>query len=153
MGEKHYLPNIQNSIVKMVKKYRRLKNTKHGNMFSKKRILIIGAHPDDIEYGMGGTLNKLKNEQVKIHVFCDALNFPGNEKIRVELQKSMNFYGLNYKLHDFTNMSFYKDEDKIKQTLYKIRESFRPDIIFSTSPNSVNSDHSHLEQLCLQHNN
>ena len=34
-----------------------------GKMFEGKRILIVGAHPDDIEFGMGATLNQIKDEK------------------------------------------------------------------------------------------
>lgn len=35
-----------------------------------KRVLAIGAHPDDIEFGCGGTLIKHKNQGDKIHYLC-----------------------------------------------------------------------------------
>ena len=46
-----------------------------------KRVLAIGAHPDDIEFGCGGTLIKHKKQGDKIHYLCmtsgesiDAIN-------------------------------------------------------------------------------
>jgi len=35
-----------------------------------KRVLAIGAHPDDIEFGCGGTLIKHKNQGDKTHYLC-----------------------------------------------------------------------------------
>ena len=35
-------------------------------MFEGKNIVIFGAHPDDIERGMGATLNQLKKYDPKV---------------------------------------------------------------------------------------
>ena len=64
-------------------------------MFEGKRILIVGAHPDDIEFGLGATLNQIKDEEIKIVVFSTTTNLNG-EKIIKELNNSMRIHDLYY---------------------------------------------------------
>ena len=52
---------------------------------------------DDIEFGMGATLNQIKNEDVKIVVFSSTTNINGNA-ILEELSNSMKIYDLGYTL-------------------------------------------------------
>jgi len=115
-------------------------------MFKGKKILILGAHPDDIEFGCGGTLWKYKDEDVRLHIFTNAQNYLGNENLLKELSASMNFYGLEKRsfLEDFTNMSMWDEYTKVRQKLYDIKQTFNPDIVLCHNPKSLNQDHSCL---------
>jgi N-acetylglucosamine malate deacetylase 1 len=65
---------------------------KMGNMFSG-NILAIGAHPDDIEYGVFGTLYKYRND---CSIFCYVSTYGGEGDItssvdrRIESEKALN---------------------------------------------------------------
>lgn len=118
-------------------------------MFKDKKILIVGAHPDDIEFGMGATLNQLDKDNILVVVFSDTVNLNG-ESIINELSNSMNLYGLSFRLFKkFENMNFVNQEREIKQELFNIKNEFKPDIIFSTSRRSFNPDHQVLGTSCL----
>jgi len=118
-------------------------------MFKGKRILIVGAHPDDIEFGLGATLNQIKNENIKIVVFSSTTNLNGDAIID-ELKNSMRIYDLPFTLiQDIENMNFVAQEREIKQKLYDIKQDFKPDIIFTTSKRSYNPDHQILGISCL----
>jgi len=118
-------------------------------MFQGKRILIIGAHPDDIEFGMGATLNQIKDEEIKIVVFSSTTERNGN-LILSELRKSMDIYGLSFTLiKDIPNMHFQDNHTRINQILYDIKNEFKPDIIMCTSKRSVNPDHKTLAESVL----
>ena len=117
--------------------------------FRNKKILIIGAHPDDIEFGLGATLNQIKNENVRIIIFSDTVNLNG-ESIIDEVANSMKIYNLPFTLkHDIVNLNFMNQEREIKQYLYDVKQEFKPDIIFSTSRKSYNPDHQILGVSCL----
>ena len=112
-------------------------------MFKDKRILIVGAHPDDIEFGMGATLNQFKKENVMCIVFSDTVNLNG-EDILTELHNSLvKIYGVNrlVLMRDIKNLNFVNQEREIKQKLYDVKQEFKPDIIFSTNRTSYNPDH------------
>jgi len=118
-------------------------------MFKGKRILIVGAHPDDIEFGLGATLNQIKDEDIKIVVFSSTTNLNGNV-ILEELKNSMRIYGLPFTLiTDIENMNFIAQERDVKQKLFDIKKEFKPDIIFTTSKRSYNPDHQVLGISCL----
>ena len=45
-------------------------------MFEEKKIIIFGAHPDDIENAMGATVNQLKKLYIFfIYIFLDASSY------------------------------------------------------------------------------
>ena len=116
-----------------------------------KRILVLGAHPDDIELGMGGTLWKIRQEKIELTVFSSADNVNGS-KIEDEFWRSMYHYGITLRTclyQDIQTMEFYKFEDFIKNRLFYTREHFKPDIIFCPSPNSDNSDHAVVGKCVL----
>ena len=54
------------------------------------KILAVGAHPDDIELGCGGTLLKhvLAGHDVTMLVLTDGLSGPGNVNQRIEEQEA-----------------------------------------------------------------
>lgn len=112
-------------------------------MFKDKKILIVGAHPDDIEFGMGATLNQFKKENVMCIVFSDTVNLNG-EDILLELHNSLvKIYGVNrlVLMRDIKNLNFVNQEREIKQKLYDVKQEFKPDVIFSTNRTSYNPDH------------
>jgi LmbE family N-acetylglucosaminyl deacetylase len=120
-------------------------------MFEGKKILIVGAHPDDIEFGMGGTLNQLDKKNIYCVVFSDTVNLNG-ETILGELENSLSkIYKVSHMklIRSIENMNFVNQEREIKQKLYDIKQEFKPDVIFSTSRKSFNPDHQVLGVSCL----
>jgi len=86
-------------------------------MFSGRSIVIFGAHPDDIELGMGGTLNQIKDLNPKVVVFADTVNYNGRE-IRTECFESMKSIGIDVVLHDFEADNLTKDMTEIRKLMY-----------------------------------
>ena len=113
-----------------------------------KRVLILGAHPDDIEFGMGATLNQISAENLELYVLSDTFE-TNTTKIKDELLASMKLYNLIAKLMIFNNMNFVHQQTAICNSLWHIRERFTPDIVFCTNPNSVNPDHRVLAE-CVE---
>ena len=126
------------------------KDFKCVDMFENKKILIVGGHCDDIEFGMGASLNRLDKNNVKCVIFSDTVNLNGPEIIN-ELSNSLKgIYDINFTLrHDIKNMNFVNQEREIKQILYDIKQEYKPDIIFSTSRKSYNPDHKVLGESVL----
>jgi len=105
-------------------------------VFDDKKIIIFAAHPDDIEIGMGGTLNQLKKHKPKIIVFADTVLYNG-PTIREEFYESMKNF-------DATLMTFRVDD--LQSNMVPIRELIWSkkddcDIVFSTSKRSTHQDH------------
>lgn len=111
-------------------------------MFENKKIVIFGAHPDDIECGMGGTLNQIAKYKPVIAVFTDTVQYNGDE-IKKEFQNSMNTQKLPSHLYSFEVDNIEKDKVEIRKKIYEYKEY---DIIFAPSKRSQHQDHRMIGQ-------
>ena len=111
-------------------------------MFKNKKIVIFGAHPDDIECGMGGTLNQIAKYKPAVVVFTDTVQYNG-EEIKKEFQNSMNTQKLSNQLYSFEVDNMEKDKVEIRKKIYEYREY---DIIFAPSKYSQHQDHRMIGQ-------
>ena len=106
-------------------------------MFEGKNIVIFAAHPDDIECGMGATLNQLKKYDPKIVIFADTVQY-NSDKIKDECKNSMQTLGLDFKLYNFEVDNLEKDKVEIRKIIYSYKNM---DIIFGHSSLSQHQDH------------
>ena len=106
-------------------------------MFEGKNIVIFAAHPDDIECGMGATLNQLKKYDPKIVIFADTVQY-NSDKIKDECKNSMQTLGLDFKLYNFEVDNLEKDKVEIRKIIYSYKNM---DIIFGPSSLSQHQDH------------
>jgi LmbE family N-acetylglucosaminyl deacetylase len=108
-----------------------------------KKICIIGAHPDDIELGMGGTLNQIKDLDVNVRVASLSTTIKGNEGILRELRDSMSNYNIlfgekAFQWEQITRM-FHANKTKIRDIIFKATSEF--DVFFTHSKLSQHDDH------------
>jgi len=120
------------------------------------RILAIGAHPDDIEIGCGGTLAKMAQQGFHIEVIvatngeAGARNIAKEELSQIREKealhsakilgvKKVHFLGLTDGLVQFNS------EDKIK--MISLIRRIRPDIIFTHSEQDYFPDHRIISDL------
>jgi LmbE family N-acetylglucosaminyl deacetylase len=112
-------------------------------------VLAIGAHPDDIEYGCGGTLLKLAAQQkANIYFFIATQGeLGGDAKKRVrEQEEAAGFLGAK-KVY----WGGFKDTQLAvgKELIGKIEEAVRdcdPDVIFVNYPDDEHQDHRYLAE-------
>jgi LmbE family N-acetylglucosaminyl deacetylase len=123
----------------------------HG-LLDGKKILIAVAHPDDIEFIMGGTLNfyhdKINGGHIDLRCMTYSLRekntneyFRDTKKHQEESFKVLGLTGI-----EITNLKFRARflptrEDDIRLILKKHKEEFNPDIIFTHYVNDTNQDH------------
>lgn len=114
-------------------------------------VLAFGAHPDDVELGIGGIISKISNEGKKIVVIDltqGELGTRGNIIIRnTESKQASKILGLydriNLKLSDgFLEYS----KNNLLKIVYYIRK-YQPDIIFSTPFQDRHPDHEITSKL------
>lgn len=116
---------------------------------SKKRVLFIGAHPDDVEIWAGGTILRMKasgNFEIIHVVLTDgSAGLSGSPEDRLnEMRNAVNY--LKPDAHEFLAMS---DTSLILRTdlvmtLASLVRKYRPDYIFTHSGNDKHPDHSSI---------
>jgi len=113
------------------------------------RVLAIGAHPDDVEIGCGGTLALFAKMGVGVSMVSLCLGDKGSrdlsrdETIRVRQQESENaarIIGATYTSLGFSDSELMEDLQSRTQVIELIR-SVRPELIITHSPTDYHADH------------
>ncbi|MFX0132196.1 MAG: PIG-L deacetylase family protein [Candidatus Hodarchaeota archaeon] len=111
------------------------------------RVLAIGVHPDDIEFGMGATLAKhIKiGHQISILVLTDGArdkngNYIRSDERREESIRALNILGLNERIK-FLNLSKITVDQYTISILEKEIYQVDPDRIYTLSTNDRHQDH------------
>jgi LmbE family N-acetylglucosaminyl deacetylase len=114
-------------------------------------ILAIGAHPDDIEFGCGGTLLKYSRlgHNVNLLVVTEGSYGADGHLRRVEQEKAAKFIGVNNLFWgNLTDTQVVDNHDLI----LKIEEAVKktsPDIVFLNFYDDVHQDHRAVAQAGL----
>ena len=107
------------------------------------KILAIGAHPDDIELGCGGTLLKVARGGHEVFMYTlTSGGASGDPKERAdELFRSAKFIGAKQLwIDDFEDSRLSVTSDLINHIEHFINKT-KPDIIFTHSQGDVHHDH------------
>jgi LmbE family N-acetylglucosaminyl deacetylase len=122
--------------------------------FYGKRVLLLGAHPDDIELGCGALLHHIIKET---DVLCVTLS--DNQKnldlknIKEEHYVSMAILGVPKEkivFGPFTTRVFPDARQEILEYFLKLRKDFSPDLIFVHSKQDVHQDHNTMTEEALR---
>lgn len=114
-------------------------------------ILAFGAHADDVEIGMGGSIAKWVHEGKKV-VICDLtkaeLSSNGTVEMRqVEAKNAAEILGVKERLTlSIPDRGLYKNEDNILKIVEIIRE-FKPAIVFAPYYEDRHPDHANCSYL------
>lgn len=120
-----------------------------------KKVLVLAAHPDDAEFGLGGTITKLKEEGKEIHIAtfsdCDESTPHGFEvgSILKEFYNSCKFLGIpetHISVFDFPVRHFPKYRQEILEELVKLKNSYNPDLVFLPSSSDIHQDHQTIHE-------
>lgn len=114
-----------------------------------KRILILAPHPDDAEFGLGGTLHKLKALGKEIHLavfsLCEKSTPQGFEVgiIEKELYQSCEFFEIDKAHRHIFNYEvrlFPQFRQDILETMVSLNKEIRPDMVFMPSSSDIHQD-------------
>ena len=112
-----------------------------------KKILIIAAHPDDAEFGMGGTISKLsKDNNITLCVLCRG-NRPGNldvenarKKVLNENIKSLGITKLIQHVYDDVSLDRHSHLS-ITSYISSIISKVKPNIVYTNYSKDIHIDH------------
>ena len=106
--------------------------------------MAIGAHPDDIEFSMGGTIISLSQAGHEVLILDITNGEPtphGSVETRLkESQKSAEIMGVQRKTLEFSNRFLFDHVELRKKVAEEIR-LFRPDVLFVHYPDDAHPDH------------
>jgi LmbE family N-acetylglucosaminyl deacetylase len=116
----------------------------------KLNILCLGAHPDDIEIGCGGTILRLIEEVPEARFYWTV--FSGDEKRGKEACESAKVFlkkveAKEIDVQDFRESYFPFVGVQIKDYFEKLNNEFSPDIIFTHYANDAHQDHRLISNL------
>ena len=112
-----------------------------------KTILIIAAHPDDVEFGMGGTTAKLsKHNKVSQLILCKG-DRPGNEHVQQDRQRTVHNNAQDLGVTD-TQILNYSDVklDRVSfidltATISDHIERVQPEVVYTNHEYDIHNDH------------
>lgn len=114
-----------------------------------RRVLALGAHPDDVEIGCSGTLRQLQKLGLEIHVATMSCGDCGSRELsreaiarkrRAEAQNACALLGATYHDVGSSDFSIFNDDVHNRKVTALFRDA-RPDIVFTHSLGDYLVDH------------
>ena len=111
------------------------------------KILGIGAHPDDLEFGCGGTLCKMAAAGHKIHMLVMTRGAVGGDpELRcAEQERSARMLGARLYWGGFEDTGVTLSRDLIRAVEERI-EAVKPDLVFVNHAADTHQDHRSVAQ-------
>jgi LmbE family N-acetylglucosaminyl deacetylase len=117
----------------------------------KVNILAIGAHPDDIEFGCGGTLIKYtqKGHRLFLQVMTEGgLGAESSKRVAEQMDSKKILGAEEIFWGGYKDTHLMVDTELIGKIESVIKE-VKPDFIFSSFPDDTHQDHRHLAQAIM----
>src|ERR1019366_3954308 len=114
-----------------------------------KKVLALGAHPDDVESFCAGTLFLLRELGYQIHIAtmtlgdCGSVEHSPQETRRIrrkEAETACDFLGASYRYVGFSDLSIFNDDTSNRRTTALVRE-IDPLVVMTHPPHDYMSDH------------
>lgn len=117
----------------------------------KKKILAIGSHPDDIEFGCSGTLVKYAEQGHEVYLLVMTRGEMGADPdVRVAEQgESARILGVKEVFWGGLADTGIEISSRVIQEIEKVIENVSPDMIFCHYPEDTHQDHRHLSQMII----
>ncbi len=115
-----------------------------------RRVLCLGAHSDDIEIGIGGTLLKLAGQASDLDVWWVVFSAPGPRAEEASRSADEFLSGVarkQVKIGSFRESYFPSEWSAIKEWFEEIKAKFDPDVVFTHYRDDRHQDHRVLSDL------
>ena len=114
------------------------------------RVLVVGAHSDDIEIGCGATLVRLIEEQPDLEVYWMVLSAEGTrcEEARASADAMLSTVKRReVVLHSFRDGFLPYEGAAVKDCFERVKGQFQPDLIFTHYGRDAHQDHRLVSEL------
>ncbi len=114
-------------------------------------ILAIGAHPDDVELGCGGTLAKFISQGKKVAIVDlteGELGTRGTNETRAkEAKRASNILGVLERENLGMKDGFLSNTEEYQMRIVKMVRKYQPEIIFANAIDDRHPDHAKAAKL------
>ncbi len=126
-------------------------------MSEKKIALAVGAHPDDVEFLMAGTLAMLGDAGYELHIMnvgngnCGTAQHTHEEIIRIRGREARNaaaLIGAEYHRGLVNDIEIFYEEELLRRVTARVRQ-IRPNIVLTQSPQDYMEDHMITSRLMV----
>ncbi len=116
-------------------------------------VLAIGAHPDDVELGCGGTLAKLISQGKTCAILDLTQGEMGTrgtpEKRAEEAKKAAEILGVTHRAQAYLPDGWIQNNPESQRIVIKWIRHFRPSMLLINAPTDRHPDHPHAAKLCV----
>ena len=123
-------------------------------LFSGKRILFLGAHPDDIELGCGALIAHIaKKTEIHCITLSDNKINPSLRNLLDEHFQSLKVLGVPREriiIGSFETRRFPQARQEILEYLIELNRKIEPDIVFVHTQADLHQDHATVTQETLR---
>jgi len=125
-------------------------NLKSEKQSSPKKILVLGAHCDDIEIGCGGTLLSIIKDNPNVDI-CWVV-FSSNERRKQEATNGAhefctNVNKLDLRIFDFRDGFLPYHGEQVKEVFESLKKEINPDLVFTHYRHDLHQDHRLVSEL------
>lgn len=119
-----------------------------------KKIVSIGAHPDDVEQGMGGTLAKHRDKEDDVHIILCTLGIGGGsgdpKKREMEAGAAAHILGAELHSLDYPVLKLNKPSIEFEKVVKKAIDDINPDRVYTHSPFDYHQIHSAVSECATR---
>ena len=122
-------------------------------------VLVLAPHTDDGELGLGGTIAKLREEDITVIYAAFSVTdepmkygFPKGI-LEKEMRKAVKILGLNdphIRIYAFPIREFTYHRQKILDELIVLRNELNPDLVFVPATHDIHQDHQALAHEAIR---
>ena len=128
--------------------------TNYDMTFFGRRVLFLGAHPDDIELGAGALIaHIISKAEILCVTLSDNKKNPDLTHVADEHRRSMQILGVpdqNVIVGQFETRRFPHARQEILEYLIQLNRTFHPEIVFTHTKADIHQDHGTVTEETLR---
>jgi len=114
------------------------------------RLLVIGAHSDDIEIGCGGTIRRLVQDAPDLDVFWMVMSAHGGRSDEAHASAEAALSSVanrQIRIHSFRDGFLPYEGPAVKEQFEQVKAEFQPDAILTHYGRDAHQDHRLVSEL------